>query len=323
VITTYYLRNKTPKHRRRYDEELGIGLARGWTTAAEHQQRYGLQQGKKTGRDVLIVTDEGRQSSPTSPARSLPLKTRSAVNNLSTGNKEKMLNHVARAVWSVFIALLIVNPHRVASQQNGMGNTGNGMGNGPGAGGGQGLNQGNSTEIIDAMMGSGEDRVIIQSLVNNREKIERNVTLDGAGVIAHTWSEDAEVAEWIKTHVAAMKARVEGGDPIRLGDPLFEAVFNRASELVLDVEYLSEGVIVHENGTTPCAQALVQAHAEVVTGFIERGQNETMSKHDVPKVCLATNDSGAAFVTKRADPIALVIAATAAALAFHMCQHVV
>lgn len=247
-----------------------------------------------------------------------------------------MLNHVARAVWSVFIALLILNPHQVASQQNGMGNNGNGMGNGPGAGGGQGLNQGNSTETIDAMMGSGEDRVIIQSLVNNREKIERNVTvtLDGAGVIAHTWSKDAEVAGWIKTHVAAMKARVEGGDPIRLGDPLFAAVFRRASELVLNVEYRLEGVIVHENGTTPCAQALVQAHAEVVTGFIERGQNETMSKHDVPKVCLATNDSdttdinalndsGAAFVTQRADQIALVIAATVAALAFHMCQHVV
>lgn len=178
----------------------------------------------------------------------------------------------------------------VATGQQGNGNGNGGGGQGQGGGIRQGTNH-NSTDDGN-MMGSGEDQVIIQAMVNGRDKITRmyNETSDGVGIIAETWSDDPQMAEWIKEHVAAMKERVETNNPIRQGDPLFAAVFEHTSELVLEVEYTEKGVLVVENGTTSCASALVKAHAAVVSAFIEKGQEETQSKHAVPEACDAEND---------------------------------
>eukprot|EP00873_Tetraselmis_striata_P024215 jgi/Tetstr1/444479/TSEL_032360.t1 len=125
----------------------------------------------------------------------------------------------------------------------------------------------------------------IHSLVDNREAISRQVDNTPSGVNTHTYSDDPQVAAWIKEHVAAMKARVENGEPIRRRDPLFAAVFDHAAELTMDVEYLDNGVKVAQTGSTACATALVHAHAEVVTGFIERGRYEMMANHEVPTEC--------------------------------------
>jgi hypothetical protein len=164
------------------------------------------------------------------------------------------------------------------------------MGGGGMMGGGN--NNCNGDESCGFCNGGGcRDMPVIHSLLNNREAISRTVNESAAGVSAHTWSDDPKVAAWIKEHVAAMKARVENRDPIRMRDPLFASVFQHASDLRLDVEYLDNGVKVVESGATPCAEALVKAHAKVVTGFVKKGYEEMWANHDVPKVCYADDST--------------------------------
>ena len=134
----------------------------------------------------------------------------------------------------------------------------------------------------------GADQQIIHSLVQNRALIERNVTETNDGVLTHTWSDDAQVASWIQTHVAQMTARLEENRGLRWWDPLFEAIFANHADLNLDVTNTSNGVFVNETGDTDCAIDLVHAHAQVVSLFIELGPTEVQSEHDAPDTCLAS-----------------------------------
>jgi hypothetical protein len=142
---------------------------------------------------------------------------------------------------------------------------------------------------------------VIHALLDNREAISRSVDITPTGIRAHTRSDDPQVAAWIKQHVASMKARVENNDPIRLRDPLFAAVFQNAADMRMDVEYLEDGVKVVQDGATPCAQALAKAHAEVVSGFVDRGRYEVWANHAVPEACMdkttAADSSGIAYTS--------------------------
>jgi hypothetical protein len=127
---------------------------------------------------------------------------------------------------------------------------------------------------------------IIQNLVQNRGSIERTVTLTELGVEATTWSTDPVIAGWIQTHVAQMKERVETNNVIRQRDPLFVAVFENREFLRTDVTNQTDGVFVVQTGETDCAIDIIQAHAQVVSRFLQYGPNEVRLNHDVPEICL-------------------------------------
>mmetsp|Transcript_31106 Transcript_31106/g.73943 ORF Transcript_31106/g.73943 Transcript_31106/m.73943 type:complete len:202 (+) Transcript_31106:96-701(+) len=148
------------------------------------------------------------------------------------------------------------------------------------------------------LVGEGRDQEVIQQLVQNRDKIERHVTRTETGVEARTWSDDETVASLIKEHVHAMKQRVENEDPIRQGDPLFKTVFDNLDSLELSVVNETNGVLVSENGTNDCGEALVHAHSDVVTAFIKHGANETRAKHDVPETCNQTSGAPTRTVSR-------------------------
>jgi hypothetical protein len=127
---------------------------------------------------------------------------------------------------------------------------------------------------------------VIQTLVANRQHIQRNVTETENGIVAFTWSLEDNVSGWIKTHVQQMKALMDSdAEVIRQWDDLFREAFALRDFHHMNVKYNEDGVEVEQVGDNDCAVAIVQAHAAVVSLFIERGQDEIRLNHEVPEEC--------------------------------------
>lgn len=127
-----------------------------------------------------------------------------------------------------------------------------------------------------------EDRKWFHFLLDNREKIRRTIERRPDGVETVTESDDPEVASGIQTHVAAMHARVEERRGIHMRDPLFREVFRHADKISMEITDTDKGVRVVETSDDPYVASLIQAHADVVSRFIEHGHDEVRRDHDLP-----------------------------------------
>lgn len=127
-----------------------------------------------------------------------------------------------------------------------------------------------------------EDRELFHGLMRRRAEIKRKVKQLDNGVETLTESDSPEVARWIQQHVASMSRRVEQGDPIRMRDPLFRAIFRHADKIRMRSERTAKGVRVIETSDDPYVVKLIKAHAEVVTGFVKNGFAEARRNHPVP-----------------------------------------
>ncbi|MCR9294399.1 MAG: DsrE family protein [bacterium] len=126
------------------------------------------------------------------------------------------------------------------------------------------------------------DHDVFQYLLTNHEKIRRQVEERPDGVLTLTESDDPEVAAKIQEHVHWMDYRIEKIQPIRMRDPLFAELFRSAEKIEMTVEKTEKGVRVVETSKDPRVVKLIQAHAKVVSGFVERGFQEAMKNHPVP-----------------------------------------
>jgi uncharacterized protein len=157
----------------------------------------------------------------------------------------------------------------------GYGGGGGGMGQGGGDGGGGG--------------GWNQERMeIIHKLLEYRSDIKREISPVTAGpydLVTTTTSQKAEVAGWIKTHVAQMMDLVGSGGRIRNWDPLFNEIFDHVNEIQSDVNDVVGGVEVFLAGTTVCGKALAEKHAAVVSAFLLNGYEELHQSHQAPSIC--------------------------------------
>ncbi len=126
------------------------------------------------------------------------------------------------------------------------------------------------------------DMQLFHALIDSRQAIRRTVTRLPNGIDTVTESDDPTVAAQIRAHVVAMSARVTTGRPIHQRDPLFRALFEHAASIEMRHEATPRGVRVIETSADPYVATLIQAHADVVTGFITNGRSEMMKDHDVP-----------------------------------------
>ena len=177
-----------------------------------------------------------------------------------------------------------------AFPQNGPG-PGFGRGRGPGGGGpgfGRGVGQGAQQHNQDAEGQHGhddrhqEDHEVFQFLLENHKQIKRTVKELPNGVETLTESDTPEIAARIKEHVEWMKYRVENARPIRMRDPLFAEIFRHSDKIKMVHEDTDKGVKVTETSDDPSVAKLIKAHAQVVSGFVERGFVEAMKNHAVP-----------------------------------------
>ena len=130
--------------------------------------------------------------------------------------------------------------------------------------------------------GHQEDMQLFHALLDHRGAIDRRVTLRPDGIATVTESDNPAVAKMLQDHVDAMIARVTEARPIHQRDPLFREIFRHADRIEAQVERTPKGVRVVETSTDPYVVKLIQAHAEVVNGFIANGHAEMMKNHEVP-----------------------------------------
>jgi len=139
------------------------------------------------------------------------------------------------------------------------------------------------TSVSDAEPGTvAYDRDVFQTLLGNHELIRREYREIADGIESVTESDNPEVAALIQDHVAAMKVRIENGYRIRMWDPMFREIFDNADKIRMTFENTAKGVKVREVSDDPYVARLIQAHAKVVSGFVERGSAESQLAHDPP-----------------------------------------
>lgn len=192
----------------------------------------------------------------------------------------KLMTTVIAGLMVMLIPLSVVH----AQQGQGGGGPGRGMGKGfqggRGKGMGPGFQRGIAQEQHDDRHDSDHD--VFQFLLSNHEKIKRTVKDLPNGVETLTESDHEEIADKIKEHVEWMEYRIENTQPIRMRDPLFAEIFKHTDKIKMVHEDTEKGVRVTETSDDPYVVKLIQAHAKVVSGFVERGFAEAMKNHAVP-----------------------------------------
>jgi len=113
----------------------------------------------------------------------------------------------------------------------------------------------------------------IRDLFLNHDRIKRTVTNLPDGIRTVTESDDPQVVEVIKKHVADMGKRVdEGRDPgLPIETPALHAIFRDKDKVKSTYEVTEKGIIVVQTSTDPKTVAALQQHAAEVTGLVEGG----------------------------------------------------
>lgn len=143
------------------------------------------------------------------------------------------------------------------------------------------------------------DHKVFQFLLQNHSKITRNVQMLPDGVETLTESDDPEIADKIKDHVQWMAYRIKETHPIRMRDPLFAELFKHTDKIVMHHEDTEKGVKVVETSEDPYVAKLIQAHANVVSKFVERGFAEAMNNHKVPNQPVSSRPERQALFSRK------------------------
>ena len=171
---------------------------------------------------------------------------------------------------------LALGPAVMAEPGRGLGGppqNGKGRGNGN-KGGGLRRRGGNGPHDIDHQA--------IQTLLQNRDQIQRKVENLPDGVRTLTETDNKELRPILIAHVEAMYDRLEEGRPIHMRDPLFRSLFAHAKEIKLIAKPTKKGLVVIETSENPKVVKLIQAHAQAVTLFLKNGPAEVRRNHPVP-----------------------------------------
>jgi uncharacterized protein YdcH (DUF465 family) len=126
------------------------------------------------------------------------------------------------------------------------------------------------------------DQDTFHFLLTNHKSITRTVKKIDKGVVTVTESENQEVAQKIQEHVHAMYARLKSGNGLRYWDPLFAEVFKHHKKMTMEIVNTEKGVRVTETSDDAEVVKLIQAHADVVSKFVEKGFAEAHEEHPVP-----------------------------------------
>jgi hypothetical protein len=158
------------------------------------------------------------------------------------------------------------------------------MGMGPGM---MGMNHGSAT------MAEHND---IRELLFNHDRIKRTVTNLPNGIRTVTESDDPQIAEVIKKHVADMGKRVdEGRDPgLPIESPALHSIFRDKDKIKSTYEVTEKGIIVVQTSTDATAVKALQDHAAEVSDLAQRGMvaaREAMMKNGGGMMHNAAGDS--------------------------------
>ena len=129
------------------------------------------------------------------------------------------------------------------------------------------------------MMGMAHDEAtmaqlqVIHTMLVNHDRITRTVTNLPDGIRTVTESDDPELAELIKKHVADMGKRVVAGDDpgLPIESDNLHAIFRDKDKLHTTYETTAKGIVVVQTSDDPKTVAALQAHASEVTDLVQGG----------------------------------------------------
>jgi hypothetical protein len=119
--------------------------------------------------------------------------------------------------------------------------------------------------------GSSADMGLVQELVMNHTKIKRTVTNLPDGIRTVTESDDPQVAQTIKAHVASMSQRLKDGREFNIFSTTLPVLFENREKIKSVVEVTGKGSIVTRTSTDPKVVAALQGHAAEVTELVQEG----------------------------------------------------
>jgi TusA-related sulfurtransferase len=136
-----------------------------------------------------------------------------------------------------------------------------------------------------SMMGMGHDSAtmaqmaVFHELILNHDRITRTVTNLPDGIRTVTESDDPQVAQRIKEHVASMSQRVVAADDpgLPIESPALHAIFRNKDKIRTHTDTTAKGIVVVQTSSDPVTAAALQQHASEVTDLVRGGM---VAMHD-------------------------------------------
>jgi hypothetical protein len=117
----------------------------------------------------------------------------------------------------------------------------------------------------------GADMQLVHGMLNGHEKIRRTVENLPDGIRTVTESDDPQVAQLIKAHVASMEKRLNEGRIFNLFSPTLPVLFDNKDAIKTVVEMGEKGATVTQRSPEPKVVAALQAHAVEVSELAQDG----------------------------------------------------
>ena len=178
---------------------------------------------------------------------------------------------------SIALALGLAVATAVA-QTSGMGpgmmhGMGHGMrhGMGGGAAGGHIPGAGMVSMLTKQDAGSSADMGLVHELLVNNQKIRRTVTKLPDGIRTVTESDDPQVAQSIKAHVASMSQRLDERREFNIFSTTLPVLFENKDKIRSTVTMTERGTVVTRTSTDTKVVAALQGHAAEVTELVDEG----------------------------------------------------
>ena len=118
----------------------------------------------------------------------------------------------------------------------------------------------------------GTDMQLVHSMIEGHDRIRRAVTNLPNGIRTVTESDDPQVAQTIKTHVASMVQRLDEGRVFNLFSPTLPVLFENKDKIKTKVETTDKGSIVTQTSSDAAVVAALQAHAVEVSDLAREGR---------------------------------------------------
>jgi hypothetical protein len=141
-------------------------------------------------------------------------------------------------------------------------------GHGPGAGNPMGGPMMRSMQHDDA---TDSDMGLVHQLLFNHEAIRRTVTNLPDGIRTVTESDDPQVAQAIKAHVASMEKRLNDGRQFSMFSPTLPTLFENKEKIRTTVEMTEKGSVVTQSSSDQAIATALQEHAVEVSDLAQGG----------------------------------------------------
>lgn len=118
---------------------------------------------------------------------------------------------------------------------------------------------------------SAADMGLVHDLLTNHTTIKRTVTNLPNGIRTITESDDPQVAQSIKAHVASMSERLKDGREFNIFSTTLPVLFDNRDKITSKVEVTEKGSVVTRTSTDSKVVTALQGHAAEVTELAQEG----------------------------------------------------